>query len=64
MLFCKAAGMSIWVMLMFFGIYFAVSTTVTRLRAELGAPVHDLLYIGPDEMIPAIFGTRILGPKI
>ena len=61
--FCKAAGMSIWVILVFFGIYFALSMAVTRLRAELGAPVHDLLYIGPDEMMPAIFGTRILGPK-
>ncbi|MBC8232037.1 hypothetical protein H8E77_21010 [bacterium] len=59
--FCKAAGMSLWVILAFFAIYYAVSTAVTRMRAELGSPVHDLHFIGPDEMLPRIFGTRILG---
>ena len=56
------AGMSIWVILVFFGIYYAISTAVTRMRAELGSPVHDLHFIGPDEMMPRIFGTRLLGP--
>ena len=60
--FCKTAGMSIWVILVFFGIYYAISTAVTRMRAELGSPVHDLHFIGPDEMMPRIFGTRMLGP--
>ena len=59
--FCKAAGMSLWVIFAFFAIYYAVSTAVTRMRAELGSPVHDLHFIGPDEMLPRIFGTRILG---
>lgn len=59
--FCKYAGMSIWVILMFFGIYYAISTAVTRMRAELGSPVHDLHFIGPDEMLPRMFGTRRLG---
>ena len=62
-LFCNAAGMSIWVIVIFFAIYYAVSTAVTRMRAELGSPVHDLHFIGPDEMMPRIFGTRLLGPK-
>ena len=60
--FCKTAGMSVWVVLAFFGIYYAISTAVTRMRAELGSPVHDLHFIGPDEMMPRIFGTRLLGP--
>ena len=61
--FCKTAGMSVWVILVFFGIYYAISTAVTRMRAELGSPVHDLHFIGPDEMMPQIFGTRSLGPR-
>jgi len=61
--FCKSAGMSIWVILLFFAIYYAISTAVTRMRAELGSPVHDLHFIGPDEMLPRIFGTRKLGPS-
>ena len=63
MLFCNAAGMSIWVAMVFFGTYYAISIAVTRMRAELGAPVHELLYIGPDEIMPAMFGARALGPQ-
>ena len=63
MLFCNAAGMSIWVVMVFFGTYYAISIAVTRMRAELGAPVHELLYIGPDEIMPAVFGARALGPQ-
>ncbi len=62
-IFCNAAGMSIWAIAVFFGIYYAISTAVTRMRAELGSPVHDLHFIGPDEMMPRIFGTRLLGPR-
>ena len=63
MVFCRAAGMSLWVIVLFFILYYAVSTAVTRLRAELGSPVHDLHYIGPDAMLPRMFGTRALGPQ-
>lgn len=62
-IFCNAAGMSMWAILIFFGIYYAISTAVTRMRAELGSPVHDLHFIGPDEMMPRIFGTRFIGPR-
>ncbi len=62
-IFCKSAGMSIWVIIMFFAIYYAISTAVTRMRAELGSPVHDLHFIGPDEMMPRMFGTRKLGAQ-
>ena len=61
--FCKALGMSLWVILLFFIIYYAISTAVTRMRAELGSPVHDLHFIGPDEMMPKMFGTRLLGAQ-
>jgi hypothetical protein len=60
-IFCNAAGMSIWVAILFFVIYYAISTAITRMRAELGSPVHDLHFIGPDQTLPKIFGTRRLG---
>ena len=60
-IFCRVSGMSLWVILLFFIIYYAISTAVTRMRAELGSPVHDLHFIGPDEMMPKMFGTRLLG---
>ena len=58
---CKSAGMSFWIILAFFGIYYTISTAVTRMRAELGSPVHDLHFMGPDEMLPRILGTRRIG---
>lgn len=59
--FCYRAGMSLWVILLFFSLYFAISTAITRIRAEVGSPVHDLHFIGPDEVIPKLFGVRMLG---
>jgi hypothetical protein len=59
--FTYKAGMSIWVVIPYFLIYyFVVSLTTTRLRAEVGPPVHELLYGGPNEVMIQIFGTRRL----
>ena len=54
--FMTWAGMSPGVAASAFGIYFALSLAVTRLRAELGPPVHDLHFSGPDHIM-----TRVLG---
>lgn len=59
--FCYKAGMSIWVILTFFAIYFALSIAISRIRAELGSPIHDLPIGGPGEMMTKIFGTRRIG---
>lgn len=61
--FSRLAGMSWWTIPVFFGTYYAIALAVTRMRAELGSPVHDLHFIGPDEMLPRVFGTRFLGPR-
>ena len=58
----SAAGMSSMVVIVFFAIYLAISTAVTRMRAELGSPVHDLHYAGPDQIMVRVLGTRRLGP--
>ena len=55
--FCKIIGMTSWIIGAFFLIYFAIAVAITRMRAELGTPIHDLHYAGPDIMLP-----RILGP--
>ena len=61
MTFVWAMGMSWWLILVFFGIYIAMSIAVTRMRAELGPPAHDLHAAGPDAIIPAIIGPLKLG---
>ena len=61
--FCYKAGMSIWVILVFFGICFALSTAISRIRAELGSPIHDMPFTDPGRIIASVFGTRRLGPS-
>jgi len=51
------AGMSPGVAAAAFAIYFALSLAVTRLRAELGPPVHDLHFSGPDHIMTRVAGT-------
>ncbi len=62
-IFCYQAGMSIWVAVVFFVVYYAIITSITRLRAEMGVPVHDMHNGGPDQLMATLFGTRFLGPK-
>lgn len=59
--FLRAAGMSAWVIMPFFLIYLALSVAITRMRAELGPPAHDLHMAGPDAMIPSLAGPDNLG---
>ena len=61
--FAKAAGMSTWVILVFYVVFFALIITITRMRAELGPPAHDLHNAGPDKIIPTIMGPANLGTK-
>ena len=51
-----------WVAVAFFVIYMMISIAVTRMRVEMGTPVHDIHYGGPDLLIPSAVGTRQLGP--
>lgn len=59
--FFRAMGMSVGVILAFLVIYLAMSIGITRMRAELGPPAHDLHMGGPDYIIPAIVGPMNLG---
>ncbi|NLC57828.1 MAG: hypothetical protein GX774_13410 [Armatimonadetes bacterium] len=54
---CRVAGMSWGLALAFILIYLAISFVITRIRAELGPPVHDFHGVSPDVMIPAALGT-------
>ncbi|MBM3215429.1 hypothetical protein FJZ36_10995 [Candidatus Poribacteria bacterium] len=61
--FSARAGMAAWVAVAFFAAYFILMTGITRVRAELGAPVHDLHFLGPERMIVAGAGSRRLGAQ-
>ncbi|MFC1712346.1 DUF6785 family protein [Candidatus Poribacteria bacterium] len=60
-LFCLRAGMSLWVILPYLVIYYALSTIITRMRSQLGPPMNELNRIGPTHVMEWTFGTRKLG---
>lgn len=61
MIFCGKLGMSLWLVPIFFGLYFAISISITRMRAEMGPPLHAMVLVNPQTIIVAALGTRRLG---
>lgn len=56
--FSSAIGMGPWLPIPFFLIYFALAIAVTRMRAEMGTPMHDLHFTGPDWILTEVMGTK------
>jgi hypothetical protein len=56
--FCYRAGAELWAALAYFAIYFAISLTIARIRAELGPPDHNLRDAGPDSILVNFLGSR------
>ncbi|MBC8136972.1 MAG: hypothetical protein H8F28_13910 [Fibrella sp.] len=44
----------------FFGIFFALSIAITRVRAEFGTP-HEIVFVKPGDILVTLFGTRAIG---
>jgi hypothetical protein len=62
-LFAVWSGVTLWVAGAFFLIYFMLSISVSRMRAELGSPAHDLHYAGPDHLLTVMVGPRDLSKQ-
>ncbi len=60
--FAAVMGMRVSTGTLFFAIYLLLLVSITRIRAELGPPAHDLHHAGPDEVLIAVFGPQGL-PK-
>jgi hypothetical protein len=56
--FASYLGMTWWVGILFFLIYFALALAITRMRAELGTPIHDLHFTGPEMILTRVAGSR------
>lgn len=61
-LFCWLGGMQLWAIAAFWVLYFLFMLAIMRMRAELGAPTHDLYAGGPDRILTALLGTRGFSP--
>ena len=62
-LFAILAGMSVPIAFAFFGIYWLLALAITRMRAELGPPAHDLHDAGPDRIIASVLGPQNLSDQ-
>lgn len=47
----------------FFAIYFLIGLGITRMRAEFGAPTHDLFFSGPDMWLVHLLGSERLSGR-
>ena len=56
------AGMGLTYAFFFFLIYLLLSQAVSRIRAEMGLPAHDLHHAGPGVMLERIIGTVNIPP--
>ena len=61
--FFWVSGLTLWVSVVAFVIYFAIAIACTRMRAELGPPAHDLHNGGPDYILTAALGTRFFSDR-
>ena len=43
--------------------FLVISISIARLRAEFGAPFHDVEFNTPDFVMPKVMGSALLGPR-
>lgn len=58
--FARSIGMSLWVIAVFFVLYFIFAIIISRIRAELGFPTHDMHVMGPQHFAITAAGTENL----
>ena len=61
--FLARGGLPGWVVLGFLAIYFSTTLVISRLRAQIGPPAHELSASMPNWILPALVGTSALGPR-
>lgn len=61
--FFHKAGMSLWVALLWLLIYFMISISITKIRAEVGPPIHVIHDVHPETIMIQLIGTCPLGPQ-
>jgi hypothetical protein len=60
--FCVHAGMTAWITVLFFLIFFILAVAITRVRAELGPPAHEMAgNMNAQTMLFWMYGTSGVG---
>ncbi|HLY66813.1 MAG TPA: DUF6785 family protein, partial [Chloroflexota bacterium] len=56
-LWSVAAGMSLWLALLFYFFFWMLNVTMTRVYAQVGPPILELYYLDPQKSLTTVLGT-------
>jgi hypothetical protein len=56
-------GLSSWVVTVFFTVFLMMAVAMARIRAESGAPEHDMHFVSPQDSLVSLLGARAFGPR-
>ncbi|MDA1192594.1 MAG: hypothetical protein O3A46_13045, partial [Candidatus Poribacteria bacterium] len=60
--FSLYAGMTLFAAVLFFGLLTVMAIALTKIRAQLGPPVHEIVHVvNPRGVMVSVLGTRFLG---
>jgi len=51
-------GIPLWMIGFAVGLFLVFSTALTRMRAQIGAPSHEMAFMGPNQMLVDFVGTQ------
>jgi hypothetical protein len=57
------AGMASWVTLCWLANLLLIGLVLTRVRAQVGPPHFEQVSMGPNQFLPALFGSTVIGPR-
>jgi hypothetical protein len=57
------AGMAPWVTLCWLANLLLIGLVLTRVRAQVGPPHFEQVSMGPNQFLPALFGSTAVGPR-
>ncbi len=60
--FSQHIGLSAWVALLFFSLFFLLALAITRVRAEFGTP-HEIYFVNPRLVLVTLFGVNTIGAQ-
>ena len=62
-IFSGYGGMAVWMIALYFLIYYLLALGITRVRAEVGPPTHEMFVANPRQFILDAFGSRPIPPQ-
>jgi hypothetical protein len=63
LVFWRMAGLAYWAAVLFFLVYLVLCIAMTRMRAELGPPTHELHGMWPQRLMVVFAGARPIGAR-